>query len=236
MEFNAWIMDISQFLTRYSAMFFGGLRNTLILSAIAGVLSVLVGGGLCVLRMSRLAPLRWIANVWIEFVRGTPVLVQIMMVYYGLPLLGVNLPAPSFLGTAGSRSMYGILALTINSGGYICEIIRSGIQSVDPGQMEAARCVGMNYRQAMVNVILPQAIRNILPALCNEFVTIIKETSVLSMVGIAEIMFQANAVSAASYIFVEPYIIAALMYFTVVFPLSKLVAAFERRMSRSVTR
>ena len=114
MEFNAWIMDISQFLTRYSAMFFGGLRNTLILSAIAGVLSVLVGGGLCVLRMSRLAPLRWIANVWIEFVRGTPVLVQIMMVYYGLPLLGVNLPAPSFLGTAGSRSMYGILALTIN--------------------------------------------------------------------------------------------------------------------------
>ena len=139
MDFNAWIMDIGQFLTRYSAMFLGGLRNTLILSAIAGVLSVLVGGGLCVLRMSRIAPLRWIANIWIEFVRGTPVLVQIMMVYYGLPLLGVNLPAPSFLGTAGSRSMYGILALTINSGGYICEIIRSGIQSVDPGQMEAAR-------------------------------------------------------------------------------------------------
>ena len=165
MEFNAWIMDISQFLTRYSAMFFGGLRNTLILSAIAGVLSVLVGGGLCVLRMSRLAPLRWIANVWIEFVRGTPVLVQIMMVYYGLPLLGVNLPAPSFLGTAGSRSMYGILALTINSGGYICEIIRSGIQSVDPGQMEAARSIGFGKVRSMLKIVMPQAVKNILPKL-----------------------------------------------------------------------
>lgn len=83
MDFNAWITDITGFLSRYSALFLGGLRNTLILSLIAGVLSIFVGGGLCVLRMSKIAPLRWIANIWIEFVRGTPVLVQIMLVYYG---------------------------------------------------------------------------------------------------------------------------------------------------------
>ena len=138
MDFNAWITDITGFLSRHSALFLGGLRNTLILSLIAGVLSIFVGGGLCVLRMSKIAPLRWIANIWLEFVRGTPVLVQIMLVYYGLPMIGINPPVPAFLGSAGNRVMYGIIALTINSGGYICEIIRSGIESVDPGQMEAA--------------------------------------------------------------------------------------------------
>jgi len=127
MDFNAWLADMTGFLSRYSALFIGGLRNTLILSAIAGVLSILVGGGLCFLRMSRIAPLRWIANIWIEFVRGTPVLVQIMLVYYGLPMIGIEPPVPAFLGSAGNRVMYGIIALTINSGGYICAIIRSGL-------------------------------------------------------------------------------------------------------------
>ena len=117
MDINAWLLDVGGFLNRYSALFIGGIRNTLILSIISGILSVLVGGGLCFLRMSRLPPLRWFANIWIEFVRGTPVLVQIMMVYYGLPLLGVHLPVPAFLGNTGERAMYGILALTINSGG-----------------------------------------------------------------------------------------------------------------------
>ena len=198
MDLNAWIMDIGQFLTRYSAMFLGGLRNTLILSAIAGVLSVLVGGGLCVLRMNRIAPLRWIANVWIEFVRGTPVLVQIMMVYYGLPLLGVNLPAPSFLGTAGSRSMYGILALTINSGGYICEIIRSGIQSVDPGQMEAARSIGFGKVRSMLKIVMPQAVKNILPNFGNEFANLIKASSQVMVIGVGELMFTYNTISGTS--------------------------------------
>ena len=112
MDFNAWITDITGFLSWYSALFLGGLRNTLILSLIAGVLSIFVGGGLCVLRMSKIAPLRWIANIWIEFVRGTPVLVQIMLVYYGLPMIGINPPVPAFLGSAGNRVMYGIIALT----------------------------------------------------------------------------------------------------------------------------
>ena len=163
MDFNAWITDITGFLSRYSALFLGGLRNTLILSLIAGVLSIFVGGGLCVLRMSKIAPLRWIANIWIEFVRGTPVLVQIMHVYYGLPMIGINPPVPAFLGSTGNRVMYGIIALTINSGGYICEIIRSGIESVDPGQMEAARSIGFGPVRSMMMIVVPQAVKNILP-------------------------------------------------------------------------
>ena len=233
MDFNAWIMDIGQFLTRYSAMFLGGLRNTLILSAIAGVLSVLVGGGLCVLRMSRIAPLRWIANIWIEFVRGTPVLVQIMMVYYGLPLLGVNLPAPSFLGTAGSRSMYGILALTINSGGYICEIIRSGIQSVDPGQMEAARSIGFGKVRSMLKIVMPQAIKNILPNFGNEFANLIKASSQVMVIGVGELMFTYNTISGTSGRPFLPLLVIALMYFAVTFIVGCGVSAMERHFKKS---
>ena len=233
MDFNAWIMDIGQFLTRYSAMFLGGLRNTLILSAIAGVLSVLVGGGLCVLRMSRIAPLRWIANIWIEFVRGTPVLVQIMMVYYGLPLLGVNLPAPSFLGTAGSRSMYGILALTINSGGYICEIIRSGIQSVDPGQMEAARSIGFGKVRSMLKIVMPQAIKNILPNFGNEFANLIKASSQVMVIGVGELMFTYNTISGTSGRPFLPLLVIALMYFAVTFIVCCGVRAMERHFKKS---
>lgn len=233
MDFNAWIMDIGQFLTRYSAMFLGGLRNTLILSAIAGVLSVLVGGGLCVLRMSRIAPLRWIANIWIEFVRGTPVLVQIMMVYYGLPLLGVNLPAPSFLGTAGSRSMYGILALTINSGGYICEIIRSGIQSVDPGQMEAARSIGFGKVRSMLKIVMPQAVKNILPNFGNEFANLIKASSQVMVIGVGELMFTYNTISGTSGRPFLPLLVIALMYFAVTFIVGCGVRAMERHFKKS---
>ena len=104
------------------------------------------------------------------------------------------------------------------------------------GQMEAARCIGMSHWKAMRHVILPQAVRNILPAMCNEFVTIIKETSILGMVGIVELMFRAQSIAKQTYIFLEPYVIAAIMYFIIVFPLSKIIAAVERRMSKSVTR
>ncbi len=227
----------------YGDFYWEGLGNTLWVAALAVVLGSVLGLLVASGRMLTIKPhenvvskviksiVKFICTAYVEVLRATPLLVQVMVIYFGCTSIGLKLSD----GTA-TRMLWGLVAVGLNSGAYLSEVIRSGIGAVPGGQMEAARCVGMNYRQAMVNVILPQAIRNILPALCNEFVTIIKETSVLSMVGIAEIMFQANAVSAASYIFVEPYIIAALMYFTVVFPLSKLVAAFERRMSRSVTR
>ena len=217
MDFNAWITDITGYLSRYSALFLGGLRNTLILSLIAGVLSIFVGGGLCVLRMSKIAPLRWIANIWIEFVRGTPVLVQIMLVYYGLPMIGINPPVPAFLGSAGNRVMYGIIALTINSGGYICEIIRSGIESVDPGQMEAARSIGFGPVRSMMMIVVPQAVKNILPNFGNEF---------------AELMFTFNTVSATGRVF-TPLLVIAVLYFAMTFTVGRGVHLMEKHFKKA---
>lgn len=233
MDANAWLMDVGQFLSRYSALFIGGLRNTLILSIIAGVLSILVGGGLCVLRMNKIAPLRWLANIWIEFVRGTPVLVQIMMVYYGLPMIGVELPVPSFLGSAGERSMYGIIALTINSGGYICEIIRSGIQSVDPGQMEAARSLGFGSVSSMLRIVMPQAVKNILPNFGNEFANLVKASSQVMVIGVAELMFSYNTISGTSGRPFLPLLVIALLYFVVTFVIGLGVRAMERHFKKS---
>ncbi|MGM9613525.1 MAG: amino acid ABC transporter permease [Butyricicoccus sp.] len=233
MDFNTWLTDILRFLSKYSALFLGGVKNTLLLSIIAGVLSVLVGGGLCWLRMNRIAPLRWIANVWIEFVRGTPVLVQIMMVYYGLPLLGVTLPVPSFLGNAGERAMYGILALTINSGGYICEIIRSGIQSVDPGQMEAARSLGFGQATSMLRIVLPQAVKNILPNFGNEFANLIKASSQVMVIGVGELMFTYNTVSGLSFRPFLPLLVIAVLYFVMTFTVGLGVRALERHYKKS---
>ncbi|WP_243114394.1 amino acid ABC transporter permease [Agathobaculum sp. Marseille-P7918] len=233
MDVNAWLMDVGQFLSRYSALFIGGLRNTLILSIIAGVLSILVGGGLCVLRMNKIAPLRWLANIWIEFVRGTPVLVQIMMVYYGLPMIGVELPVPSFLGSAGERSMYGIIALTINSGGYICEIIRSGIQSVDPGQMEAARSLGFGSVSSMLRIVMPQAVKNILPNFGNEFANLVKASSQVMVIGVAELMFSYNTISGTSGRPFLPLLVIALLYFVVTFVIGLGVRAMERHFKKS---
>lgn len=233
MDLNTWLIDIGQFLSRYSALFIGGLRNTLILSIVAGVLSVLVGGGLCVLRMSKIPPLRWLANIWIEFVRGTPVLVQIMMVYYGLPMIGVELPVPSFLGSAGERSVYGIIALTINSGGYICEIIRSGIQSVDPGQMEAARSLGFGSVSSMLRIVMPQAVKNILPNFGNEFANLVKASSQVMVIGVAELMFSYNTISGTSGRPFLPLLVIALLYFVVTFAIGLGVRAMERQFKKS---
>ena len=213
MDFNAWLADMTGFLSRYSALFIGGLRNTLILSAIAGVLSILVGGGLCFLRMSRIAPLRWIANIWIEFVRGTPVLVQIMLVYYGLPMIG-------------------IIALTINSGGYICEIIRSGIESVDPGQMEAARSIGFGPVRSMMMIVVPQAVKNILPNFGNEFANLIKASSQVMVIGVAELMFTFNTISSTGRVF-TPLIVIAFLYFVMTFTVGRGVHAMEKHFKKA---
>ena len=233
MDFNTWLTGICQFLSKYSALFLGGVKNTLLLSLTAGVLSILVGGVLCFLRMSRIAPLRWIANIWIEFVRGTPVLVQIMMIYYGLPMIGVQLPVPAFLGNAGERAMYGILALTINSGGYICEIIRSGIQSVDRGQMEAARSLGFGSIRSMLMIVMPQAIKNILPNFGNEFANLIMASSQVMIIGVGELMFSYNTISGTSGRAFLPLIVIALLSFAMTFTVGLGVRALERHFRRS---
>ncbi|HAP19897.1 MAG TPA: hypothetical protein DCR27_01330 [Lachnospiraceae bacterium] len=161
-------------------------------------------------------------------------MVQVMVIYFGAAAFGIKINVP-FMKDFNSF-FWGLLVLVLNSSAYVAEIVRSGIGAVDSGQIEAARSLGMSHGLTLKMVILPQALRNILPALMNEFVSIIKETSIVSLVGISELMFCAKDVVSISYRTLEPYVIAAIIYFIMVFPLSKLVAYIERRLNASVTR
>lgn len=217
-------------ITRYGNFFMQGLGNTLLISLVAVALGTVLGALMALCRMSRFGPLRLLATAYIEFFRGTPLMVQLMFIFYGLPMIGVSFPQISFIPDF-SRFMAGIVAMSLNSCAYVAEVIRSGIQAVDPGQMEAARSLGFRKSEAMKMVVLPQAIKNILPALGNEFVTVIKESSVVSVIGIADLMFRTNGVKAKTYNTLECLAVAAVLYFVTTFTLSKLISFTERRMA-----
>ena len=215
-------------ITRYGHFFTEGLRNTLIIAVVAVVAGTFLGALMALMRMSKVTPLRWLATAYIEFFRGTPLMVQLMFIFYGLPMIGVSFPEISFIPDF-PRFMAGIVAMSLNSCAYVAEVIRSGIQAVDPGQMEAARSLGFRKGEAMRIVVLPQAIRNILPALGNEFVTVIKESSVVSV--IADLMYRTNGVKAKTYNTLECLFVAAILYFITTFFFSKLISFAERRMA-----
>ena len=157
-------------------------------------------------------------------------MVQLMFIFYGLPMIGVSFPDIPFIPDF-SRFTAGIVAMSLNSCAYVAEVIRSGIQAVDSGQMEAARSIGYSHTQAMMYVILPQAVRNILPALGNEFVTVIKESSIVSVIGIADLMFRTKDVIAVTYRTLASLAIAAILYFCMTFLGGRLIAWMEKRMS-----
>ena len=159
-------------------------------------------------------------------------MVQLFLIYH-VALAGVSLPTFKLFGFIRfERFIPGVIALSLNSGAYLCEIVRSGIQSVDLGQTEAARSLGLTAWQNMRYIVLPQAIKNILPAIANEFVTIIKESSICWTIGVQEIMSAVNSVKAGTFSIAEPLIIAACIYFCLTFPTSKIIQHFERKMSR----
>ncbi len=222
--------DMAMLFSRYNSFFVEGVRNTLIISAFSVLIGIVLGTLLAMLRMSKLLPLRLIATAYIEFIRGTPLMVQLMFIFYGLPMIGVTFPDIPFIPDF-SRFAAGIVAMSINSCAYVAEIIRSGIQAVDGGQMEAARSIGYSHVQAMRYVVLPQAIRNILPALGNEFVVVIKESSIVSVIGIADLMFRTKDVIAVTYRTLASLAIVAIIYFCMTFLGSQLIAWMERRMS-----
>ena len=206
------------------------MRNTLIIAFFTVLLGTILGTVMAMARMSRIKPLKWIATAYIEFFRGTPLMVQLMFIFYGLPMIGVSFPEVSFIPDF-DRFAAGIVAMSLNSCAYVAEIIRSGIQAVDKGQMEAARSLGFHHKQAMTLVILPQAVRNILPALGNEFVTIIKESSIVSVIGIADLMYRAKGVIAKTYNSLECLAVAAIIYFILTFVGGRLISLMERKMS-----
>jgi len=222
------------FLTKYWRFYVTGAKNTLLLAALAVVFGVAIGLILALMKLSRRRAPRFIATAYIEFIRGTPLLVQLFIVYYGLQTIGIRFPdlpwVDAVIGINFSDFMSGVLTLGINSGAYVAEIFRAGIQAVDRGQMEASRSLGMPPGMAMRYIVIPQAIRNILPALGNEFIVVIKESSIVSIIGIAELMYKADTVRGNTFQPFEPLLVAALIYFLMTFPLSKLLAYVERRM------
>lgn len=218
------------FLPKYYNFFIIGAKNTVLLAIFTVILGVVLGVFLALMKISRNKILNFVSTAYIEVIRGTPLLVQIFIIYYGLPAIGINFPAPAFLGEYGEEFVAGIVALSINSGAYVAEIIRSGIQSVDKGQTEASRSLGLSYNSTMRHIIIPQALKNILPALGNEFIVVIKESSIVSVIGIHELMYNANTVRGNTFIPLEPLLIAAAIYFILTFTLSKFLGIAERRM------
>jgi His/Glu/Gln/Arg/opine family amino acid ABC transporter permease subunit len=229
MQFIEFLETIGKLITRYHSFFEEGIVNTLIIAAFSVIFGTILGTLMAGMRMSKILPLRWFAVAYIEFIRGTPLMVQLMFIFYGLPMIGFTLPdipwIPNF-----SRFSSGIVAMSINSCAYTAEIIRSGVQAVDYGQMEAARSVGFSHSQAMRLVVLPQAIKNILPALGNEFITVIKESSIVSVIGIADLMFRSNDVIALTYKSLPCLAIAALCYFVMTFTGGRVISLAERKM------
>lgn len=219
----------------YLDLFLEGMGCTVLLSALTVLFGFILALLLTSARMSKIYPLRWLATIYVEVMRATPMLVQLFVVYYVL-LGDISLPSFKLFGFIRfERLVPGMIALSLNSAAYLSEIIRSGIQSIDHGQTEAARSLGLSQMQNMFHIILPQAIRNILPSIANEFVTIIKESSICYTIGVQEIM-SAVTTAQSSYQIAEPLIIAAALYFCLTFPTSKIIAYFERRMSRGNVR
>lgn len=208
----------------YRQYYMKGIQYTLLLSAAGVLFGFLIGLVVSLFRLSNVGILRWIAVTYTEILRGTPMLVQLLIIHYGI--------AQTF-HIEFSVLESGIITLSINSSAYLAEIFRAGIQGVDRGQMEAARSLGMSHGMTMRSIIIPQAVKSVLPAIGNEFVVIIKESSIVSFIGVADLMFQAQAVRSITYSALNPLLIAAAIYFIMTFVLSKLLGMLERRWSVS---
>ncbi|HFV7526849.1 TPA: ABC transporter permease subunit [Staphylococcus aureus] len=216
--------DDSGFISKYGSFFLKGIKITILISLIGVALGSILGAFVALMKLSKIKIISWIASIYIEILRGTPMLVQVFIVFFGIT---------AALGLDISALVCGTIALVINSSAYIAEIIRAGINAVDEGQMEAARSLGLNYRQTMKSVIMPQAIKNILPALGNEFVTLIKESSIVSTIGVGEIMFNAQVVQGISFDPFTPLLVAAALYFVLTFVLTRIMNMIEGRLNAS---
>jgi len=212
------------------AIAYSGALVTLQITIFAVIMGVIVGLFVALGKMSSIKLIRIIFSVYVELLRGTPMVVQALIIYYGLPML---LQDFGFNFRWESPVFASILVCGINSSAYVAEIIRGGLQAVDKGQMEAARSLGMKHSQAMRFIIIPQAFRIILPALGNEFITLLKETAVLSVITLTEVTRKSMLWVAATFEAWPAYLGTAFVYLSFTIPLSRLVAVMERRMAQS---
>lgn len=220
---------------KYNDIFMAGAKITIIISFLSCFFGLFLGVILAFMKISGVKILQAVAAVYVEVIRGTPVLVQISLVFFGLPFLGIQFPNFEIWGVDFERLSAGVLALILNSGAYQCEIVRSGIQSIYKGQLEAAMSLGFSKWESMVRIIIPQAIRNILPVIGNEFVTLIKESSQVSVIGMADLMYTAATIQGISFRPFPPLVIVAVYYFVMTFFVSSCLRVLEIRLKvRSV--
>jgi polar amino acid transport system permease protein len=201
-----------------------GIWVTLKFVIVAIILGSILGTILALFKIGSIKPLRWFADAYTSIFRGTPLILQLMIIYYSIPQL---------TGYDISPFLSAILAFGLNSSAYISEIIRAGIQAVDKGQMEAAQALGIPYRAMMKDIILPQALKNILPALMNEFITLTKESAIVSTIGYLDLMRRAQVVGSDLFRNFEPLLFVGLIYWCLVMGLTVLGRMFERRLKQS---
>jgi len=220
------------FLPKYAPYFVQGLAYTLLLSVTSVLLAIIPALILALMRLSKSRAIRWPAGAYIAIFRSTPLMVQIAIIYFGIFFL-IKIPNITILGIVTLSSFIPFtVALALNSAAYVAEIFRAGILAVDSGQTEAARSLGLPAWPSMRLVVLPQAIKNVLPALANELITMVKESSLCSAYGTMELMWAAKMVAGTTYISIGPYVLIAILYFCINFPASKAIEAIERRMRR----
>ena len=208
----------------------GGLKTTLLITVFAILLGVVLGCLIGIIRSTydrtgKMKFLNVLCRIYLSIIRGTPVVVQLMIMYYCI-----------FTSPDASKLVVAILAFGINSGAYVAEIFRSGIMSVDNGQFEAGRSLGFNYRQTVWYIIMPQALKNVLPALCNEFIALLKETSVAGFIALQDLTRGGDIIRSRTYNAFLPLFTVAFVYWVVVTFLTSLVGRFERRLRRNDTR
>ena len=226
MDITTLINNIIKIMSKYWDVFLiKGLSVTLSLSAITVLFGTIFGFLLALVKLGRSKIANFLVAVFVEVIRGTPILLQLYVGYFIVPLLVPSLGLSTYASIA--------VALVINSSAYMTEVIRAGIQAVDRGQDEAARSLGLNKSQAMLKVVLPQAVKNILPAIGNEFIMIIKETSLASTFFVGDLMTSYLTVRGNTYLLFESLLIVGVIYLAVTFPLSKGVGALERRLKAS---
>ncbi len=206
-----------------------GLKNTAIIAVLGLVIGIVIGTLIATIRVVPktnpvLKVLEKIGGLYVNLFRGTPIVVQLLVFYYVLlPLMGIKLDSVSVA----------VAVFGMNSGAYVSEIMRAGILSVDPGQMEGGRSVGLSYGTTMTKIIIPQAVKNILPTLGNEFISLIKETSVVSFVGATDLYVAFNRIGSNSYEFMIPYLVMAIIYIVIIFVISMLIKLMERSLRKS---
>lgn len=204
-----------------------GLFHTILIALFAVMIGIIIGIVIAIIRNNyeinkKFRILNYISKIYVDIIRGTPVILQLMIIYYVIfKSININI------------LVVGVIAFGINSGAYVSEIIRAGINSIDKGQMEAGLSLGLKYSEVMRLIILPQAIRNILPALGNEFITLLKETSVGAYIGIVELTKASDIIASRTYDYFFPLIIIAIIYLIMTLGLSKLVNIMERRLNNA---